>query len=293
MGFQSSASEERTYLSYAHLFDYYQQAPGLVADKLKRVFEYVWSVLQHVEGLRGIVFAYDEAQNLSDQSQDRQYPLSLLLDVFQYLQRNQIPFMLILTGLPTLMTTLVEARTYSERLFRVFTLSRLSDEATVDAIVKPLNNQSQITGFDDETVQEIVTASGGYPYFIQFICKEAFDVFVQQQKNGTAMVLPMDTIMQKLDNSFFLARWQRATERERELLFVIANYAGEEFGLNEISDLTLKHAEKKIAPSQVLRHFKKLTGDGLIYKTRRGNYSFAVPLLERFIKRNFSTKKGD
>jgi hypothetical protein len=288
LGFNSATQEQRTYLTYDYLRNYYDQAPGLVADKLKRVFEHVWSILKTLDGLKGIVFAYDEAQNLSDQSQDKQYPLSLLLDVFQYLQRNSIPFMLILTGLPTLMTTLVEARTYSERLFRVQVLTRLTDEASIEAITRPLNNQSEIAGFDDKTVEAIVAASGGYPYFIQFICKEAYDVFVQQKINGTSMVLPMDTIMQKLDNSFFLARWQRATERERELLFIIANYAEEEFGLNEVSDLTEKHGEKRIAPSQILRHFKKLTSDGLIYKTRRGNYSFAVPLLERFIKRNFN-----
>lgn len=36
----------------------------------------------------GIVFAYDEAQNLEDHSEDRQYPLSVLLEVFQSLQRK-------------------------------------------------------------------------------------------------------------------------------------------------------------------------------------------------------------
>lgn len=287
VGFNPQPAEEKIFLTYDHLREVYDKAPGLVADKLKRVFEYIWSILKTLDGLKGIVFAYDEAQNLSDQSQDRQYPLSLLLDVFQYLQRNDIPFMLILTGLPTLMTKLVEARTYSERLFRVLTLTRLTDEASVEAIVRPLNNQSEIT-FDDETVRTIVAASGGYPYFIQFICKEAYDVFLQQQRNGTALTLPMDTIMQKLDNSFFLARWQRATEREREILYITANYAGQDFGLNEVSDLTESYAEKRISPSQILRHFKKLTADGLVYKTRRGNYSFAIPLLERFIKRNFT-----
>lgn len=286
IGFNAAEHHEHQYLNYDYLITYYNNAPGLVADKLKRVFEHVWSILSTIEGIRGIVFAYDEAQNLSDQADDRQYPLSLLLDVFQYLQRNNIPFMLVLTGLPTLMTKLVEARTYSERLFRVLTLTRLSDEASVEAIVEPLKNQSEIAGFDDDTVATIVSASGGYPYFIQFICKEAYDVFVQQQRNGIALMLPMDTIMQKLDTSFFLARWQRATERERELLHLIANFAEEEFGLNEVSNLSAEHLGKRIAPSQVLRHFKKLTADGLIYKTRRGNYSFAVPLLERFIKRN-------
>jgi hypothetical protein len=45
-------------------------------------------------GKKGIVFAYDEAQNLADHSAKDQFPLSLLLEVFQSIQRQDIPFML-------------------------------------------------------------------------------------------------------------------------------------------------------------------------------------------------------
>ena len=63
---------------------------------------------------RGLVFAYDEAQNLSDHAAKNEYPLSLLLDVFQSIQKKGIPFLLVLAGLPTLFPKLVEARTFSE-----------------------------------------------------------------------------------------------------------------------------------------------------------------------------------
>ena len=71
-----------------------------------------------------MVFAYDEAQSLSDHPDDKQYPLGMLLDVFQYLQRNGVPFMLVLTGLPTLQAKLVETKTYTERMFTVTLSSR-------------------------------------------------------------------------------------------------------------------------------------------------------------------------
>ena len=65
----------------------YDRTPGLTSDKLKAVLELVWSHLQD-SGLEGIVLAYDEAQNLSDQAARHQYPLSLLLDVFQSIQKT-------------------------------------------------------------------------------------------------------------------------------------------------------------------------------------------------------------
>lgn len=60
--------------------------------------------------MRGVIFAYDEAQNLSDHAKRDQRPLSLLQDVFQSIQRKEIPFMLLLTGLPTLFPKLVICR---------------------------------------------------------------------------------------------------------------------------------------------------------------------------------------
>jgi len=284
LGFLPDTQNNRQYLTYDFLIKIYDNTPGLVGDKLKRLFEYVWSVLRQFEGFRGIVFAYDEAQNLSDQAADKQYPLSVLLDLFQYLQRNQIPFMLVLTGLPTLLIKLIDARTYTERLFKTIVLDRLTIDDSRKAITEPLDDSP--VKFTTTTVDTIIEASGGYPYYLQFFSKEAHDIVIQIKPRQPQQI-PIETIIQKLDNSFFTGRWQRSTDREKQLMYAIAKSELQEFGLNEISDQTARYLDKRIAATQVLRHFKKLIDDGLIYKTRRGNYAFAVPLLERFIIRNY------
>src|SRR5579871_2468470 len=115
----------RVPLSYDVLVSVYTTTPGLVADRLKAVLEFAWHHLQP-QPLHRVIFAYDEAQNLSDNAAKNQYPLSVLLDVFQSIQKKNIPFMLVLTGLPTLFPKLVEARTFAERMFRVMFLDRLN-----------------------------------------------------------------------------------------------------------------------------------------------------------------------
>ena len=112
------------YRTLAALFD---QTPGLVADKLKAVLEAVWQGLR-AQGVRGLIFAYDEAQTLADHAERDEHPLSLLLDVFQSIQKKGIPFMLVLSGLPTLFPKLVDARTFAERMFRVVFLDRLDEK---------------------------------------------------------------------------------------------------------------------------------------------------------------------
>lgn len=87
IGFSATAERTPLYLHYGLLKQVYDSTPGLASDKLKAVLELVWSSLSATRA-RGIVVAYDEAQNLSDQAVARQYPLSLLLDVFQSLQKR-------------------------------------------------------------------------------------------------------------------------------------------------------------------------------------------------------------
>ena len=111
----------RVPLSHSVLQAVYTEEPGLVADKLKAVLRFAWTHLE-AAGKSHVIFAYDEAQNLSDNAAKNEFPLSVLLDVFQSIQKQGIPFMLVLTGLPTLFPKLVEARTFAERMFHVMTL---------------------------------------------------------------------------------------------------------------------------------------------------------------------------
>lgn len=285
-GFTPTQITPRT-LTYNLLRHIYDNTPGLVSDKLKFLLEFVWENLKS-EGSKGIVLAYDEAQNLSDQAPKEQYPLSILLDVFQSIQKKDIPFMLVLTGLPTLFPKLVEARTFSERMFHVITLTKLSRDASRDAIQKPIQKTKCPVSFTPESVESIINLSNGYPYFIQFICREVYDNVIQQSPDGAMPVTtPLKGIIRKLDADFFAGRWNRATDRQRELLTVISKLENcdEEFTVQEIVEKAKSVDQKPFSGSHVNQLLSKLQDAGLVYKNRFGKYSFAVPLLGQFINR--------
>lgn len=288
LGFQANSSSVRTYLNFDFLVKFYDQSPGLVSDKLKVTLAFVWDCIKPLQ-VKGIVFAYDEAQTLSDHAEEKQYPLSLLLDVFQSLQKRQIPFILVLTGLPTLLVRLIETRTYTERLFRVLILGQLTPPESRDAVVKPIEESDHPLKFNEQSIQLIVDQSGGYPYFIQFICREVYDIFEQQLTNKETLAVPIDAIIQKLDNDFFAGRWAKATDREKELLTIIAQADLSEFGLQQVVKLSQEAEIKPFSKSQVSQMFTRLIENGLVYKNRRGSYAFAVPLLESYIIRTASS----
>ena len=283
LGFKPNPREERLTLEF--YLDYWEKQPGLTADKLKSTLEYVWRIVEQTQK-RGVVFAYDEAQVVRDREEKDQYPLAVLLETFQSLQRKGVRFLLLLTGLPTLFPKLVESRTYAERMFTVQELGRLSPQASRQAIERPL--QGSTWRFTEDAIRDILRTSDGYPYFVQYICRETLDHVIADPRDLT---IPMEAIVRKLDSDFFAGRWESVTDRQRELLHCIAHLenAEQEFTIGEIVEASkLRRHGKPFTAGDVSQILPRLIEKGLVYKNRVGKYCFAVPLFAGFIRRRLA-----
>jgi hypothetical protein len=293
IGFVATERMNTATLSYELLMRVFAQTPGLVADKLKAVLTLAWKAITSTKNpARGMIFAYDEAQNLADQAAKEQFPLSLMLDVFQSLQKQGFRFMLVLTGLPTLFPKLVDARTFAERMFRVVFLKKLSTEDSREAVRRPISDAACPVRLSDATIDVVVEMSGGYPYFLQFIGREVYDAFLANVRSmGQPGAVPVEAIKRKLDTDFFAGRWARITDRQRELLLVIAHLetCDDEFTVQEVVDGSKTDLEKSFSSSHVNQMLAALQAAGLVYKNRHGKYSFAVPLFGQFVLRQMDT----
>lgn len=299
VGFTATGEVTETKVGFDDFWNLYEKTPGLVDDKLKAVLNEARTLLEQSD-IRGVIFAYDEAQNLSDHAVGKEYPLSILLDVFAYFQRHRSKcnFMLVLTGLPTLYPKLNQARTYSERMFHSMVLNRLEAEDARAAIVKPIELTNSPLRFSNDTTERILKNSNGYPYFIQFICKEVFDAWIAKMSYGEVPSVHMQSITAKLDQDFFAPRWFRATDRQQDFMKVVATLdnSDEEFSVQDIVAASRNLLNKGFTPSHATQILQALAEKGLMYKSRRGGYCFAVPLLSHFIRRQVwnpdATKKG-
>lgn len=94
-------------------------------------------------------------------------------------------------------------------------------------------------------------------------------------------------IIRKRDSDLFAGRWSKATDRQRNLLRVIAmlDNCGKEFTMQEVSEKSSEVLEKPFGASHFSQMFRKLGQIGLVYKNRHGKYAFAIPLMEEFINR--------
>jgi DNA-binding transcriptional ArsR family regulator len=294
-GFTAQASKKQRPLGFKDLEKEYQDAPGLVSDKLKHLLRVVGAMVQSA-GIKGVVFAYDEAQLLSDHASKNQYPLSLLLDVFQSIQKSPggLPFILVLTGLPTLTQKLVEARTYSSRMFQSLFVDRLGNEDAAKAITVPIEDAKCPVKFTGDTVKRVIAMSGGYPYYIQFTCREIYDLYLSLVGEGKHPVIPEQAILRKLDQHFYFNQWSAASDSQRMFLTVVAQLktCEDEFAAQEITRLSKDYLDKAYSSSSVNQYLARLSDAGLIYKNRRGKYQFAVPLMSRFINRQIEHDTG-
>src|SRR5262249_39948637 len=187
---------------------------------------------------------------------------------------------------------LVEARTYSERMFHTLFLNRLEYKDAREAIMQPVSDGKCAITFSDETVKKIIDRTAGYPYFIQFFCREVFDVWIAKIQRGEVPSVPIADITRKLDADFFHGRWARATDRQRELLQVVSLLpnADQEFTVQEVVASSKESLRKPFTSSHVSQMLSTLADAGLVYKNRHGKYSLAVPLLGQFIQRQRSVE---
>jgi hypothetical protein len=81
----------------------------------------------------------------------------------------------------------------------------------------------------------------------------------------------------------------KVTDRQRQLLWVVAklDHLDDDFTIQELVALTKRLLKKPFSSSHANQMLASLGDQGLVYKNRFGKYSFAEPLLGRFILRTY------
>lgn len=270
----------------------YERSPGLSSDKLKTVLARAGAVLTRAR-LVGMAFAYDEAQCLCDHAERDEYPMSMLVETVSALQRREgtTPTILVLSGLPQVFEQLTETRTYTERMFHVMTLERLSRQDTNLAIRGPLSKLMPPLYASDALIESAVELSGGYPFLIQFFGKELVDGLL---KNGGTMhpdQFPGPGSMDRLDAGLFAARWNKTTDKQRDFLRLVAGRPVPHSGDFSAADIAqLSGSSTPMTTAQCTQTLQGLVDRGMLYRARRGRYAFTVPMSEVMIMRRLNSE---
>ncbi len=218
-----------------------------------------------------LVLVIDELQYIPEQQ------LAALITALHRASQRQLPVTLVAAGLPQLLSRMGRAKSYAERLFEFVPIDSLDVAAARQALCIPAK-QEGVT-FHEDAVQEILTRTQGYPYFIQEWGKHAW---------ATADVSPIElddarraseVALAELDASFFRVRYDRLTPAEKRYMRAMAELGPGPHRSGDIAEM-LGRRINTVAPIRA-----KLIEKGMIYSPAHGDTAFTVPLFDGFMKR--------
>lgn len=188
------------------------------------------------------------------------------------------PFYIIGAGLPNLPRILTETRSYAERLFNYRTIGQLQPHDAGDALREPAEKLGAT--YEPAALDRLVTASGGYPYFLQEYGYATWNLAPNKTITTDDATTAINYALESLDAGFFKSRWDRATKSERRFLIAMATDNGEPSSTSTIAErLELKH--QSLGPYRA-----NLIAKGLIYAPEHGYVSYTVPGMADYVHRH-------
>ncbi len=234
----------------------------------------------------------DLALDLGNAAIELDCGVALFIDEMQHLKNDELaaicqachesgqqnkPFYVIGAGLPNLPGVLAEARSYAERLFDYMRVDRLTEGDAMGALTKPAEGEGVRWARGAAAV--VVTASGGYPYFIQEFGKASWDVAATSPIRAADAEEGVRIGTLRLDSGFFRSRWDRATPAEHDYLTAMAKDGDGPSSSGEVAR-RLKKSQSQLGPARA-----NLIAKGLAYAPEHGIIAFTVPGMAHFIRR--------
>jgi hypothetical protein len=218
-----------------------------------------------------VAILIDEIQYLTEED------LRALIVAFHMISQEGLPVVMFGAGLPQVAGLAGDAKSYAERLFDYPPVGPLPDAAAREAIQLPLRDEG--ADIEDDALTEIVSTTGGYPYFLQEWGKHAWgvadappiDLHDVQQASADAT--------EALDKNFFRVRFDRLTPREQDYLRAMAELGPDAHRSGEIAAL-MKRKVESLGPLR-----SGLIKKGMVWSPSHGDTAFTVPLFDEFMKR--------
>jgi hypothetical protein len=218
-----------------------------------------------------LVIFVDELQYVDEDQ------LAALISALHRCTQQKLPVCIVGAGLPQLRGRAGKAKSYAERLFDYPEIGPLTPESARLALVKPA--RALDVEFAPETIDQIISKTKGYPYFLQEWGKHAWEVATNSPITTDDIQKASRQALAALDESFFRVRFDRLTPMEKRYLRAMSELGAGPHRSGDIAD-EFGRSVTSLAP---LRN--GLISKGMIWSPSHGDTAFTVPLFDEFMKR--------
>lgn len=214
----------------------------------------------------------DEVQYLSEEE------IGGLITAIHRCNQLRLPVMLFCAGLPKILRTVGEARSYTERLFQYEKMDALEYDEAEAAIRVPAEDFG--VTYDDAAIKRIIEITGRYPYFIQELCSVVWKSLMGKRN---VALHDVDSVEQQffktLDDGFFAVRYDRCTHLEKSFMTAMVKCGDLPCSISNVAKI-MRRQVKSVSPVRA-----QLISKGMIYPTGHAEIDFTVPQFDAFIKR--------
>lgn len=220
---------------------------------------------------KGITLSIDEVQFL------RKPQLEALIQAVHKTVQRKLPITFVGAGLPQIAELAGDAKSYAERLFKFPVIGSLSTPDAIEAIIGPARSEG--VEWDELALKHAVATTKGYPYFIQELGYQSWEMADGNSISLEAVKSASDAYEAKLDSSFFRVRLDRATPLQTAYMRAMAQLGPQPQKASDVAGI-MGRDSTQIAPTRA-----ELIDMGLLYTPEHGYAAFTVPDFDRYMMR--------
>ena len=235
-----------------------------------------WEIIEKSE-YRGAVLLFDEFHTVRDVPKQSWYTLSDFIGVLADVQQQGCGYFSVLSGLPTLRSCVHEARSYSERMFRLLNVTSLGSDDASKAISEPLHESKY--SFSSDLIEQVTADAGGYPYFLQFIGREIINNAPKTRITLGDYLRMQGMITARLDSDFYDQRMDALSCAQKRVLAAMSKIDGDDVTVSKIV------ATAGIGKASLVQHLVRLEEKGMVHRHSHGTYRFSLPMLREYLRR--------
>lgn len=218
-----------------------------------------------------VLIAIDELQYVYERD------FEALIMALHRTTQKKLPVLAVATGLPQVIAVASSAKTYAERLFDFRLIGALSESDARAAIVGPAAEEG--VEFDDDAIDRLYELSAGYPFFVQEWAYRTWNAAIVSPITRDVIDRIEPDVLEKLDEGFFRARYDRTSVQERRYLRAMAELGPGPYRSADVA----KKVEQTLGRAAPTRD--SLIKKGMIYSPNYGEIAFTVPLFDAFMRR--------
>lgn len=194
-------------------------------------------------------------------------------------------YLFILSSTPDGWATFIDKHDPIGRFFRK---REFIKNLTKDESFKLIDDTLRKSGvsFKGEIKDKIYSFTQGHPYELQLLSSHLYEAQLEGEVNNSCWEAAFNNTLKELGADYFESLLRRASEREREILALLAQRK-EALGISDIRKIAISERRLKNFPIANIKNFLyRLESKGILRRTPEGQFAILDLMFAEFIKRS-------